>query len=79
MDPITWLVISVSMQIVGMLMMPKPEQPKPPSLDDYKEPTADAARPVPVVFGTVEMSGLNALWWGEKDVRKRKVSSGGKK
>lgn len=80
MDPFTQFLIGMGMQIVGNLFMPKPEKPKPPSLEDYEEPTADAARPIPVVFGTVEMKGLNSLWWGEKSIYKREVSpEGGKK
>lgn len=80
MGPFTQLIIGVGMQIVGTLLAPRPERPKPPSLKDYGEPTADAARPIPVVFGTVEIKGLNSLWWGEKTIHKREVSpEGGKK
>lgn len=73
MDPITQAIIGVSMQIVGLLFQPKPEKPKPPALEDFEEPTADVARPIPVIFGTVIVTGPNSLWWGEKSTEKREV------
>ncbi|WP_231565605.1 hypothetical protein [Paracoccus sanguinis] len=80
MDPITGFLVGMGMQVIGWMFMPKPEKPKPPSLEDYEEPTADSARPIPVVFGTVEVSGLNILWWGDKSIRRRDVKPpGGKK
>lgn len=63
----------VGLQIVGGLFGPKPEQPKPPHLSDWDEPTADSSRPVPKVFGTVMVTGLNALWWGDKAINRRDV------
>lgn len=71
MDPITQLVIGVGLQIIGQLFMPKPEKPKPPHLSDYEGPTADSSRPIPAIFGTVEVTGLNALWSGDKAIIKR--------
>lgn len=73
MDPITQMVVGISMQAIGLLFQPKPEEPKPPSLDDWDEPTSDSSRPIPVVFGTVELKGLNALWWGDKAIERRDV------
>lgn len=66
--------IGFAFQVVGSLFGPKPEEPKKPALKDFEEPTADASRPVPAVFGTVEITGLNALWWGEKNIRKRMIT-----
>jgi hypothetical protein len=38
-------------------------------------PTADAGRPVPVVFGTVTVKGLNVLWYGDKSKQTKKVKA----
>jgi predicted phage tail protein len=80
--PINFLVqiaIAVVMLIVSYVLAPKPKQPKPASVDDLKEPTAEAGRPVPVVFGTMNVKGLNVLWYGDKSINNRTVKSGGKK
>ncbi len=51
MDPISQFVIGVGLQLLGSLFAPKPEEPKPPHLDDFEEPTADSSRPIPVISG----------------------------
>lgn len=71
--------IGFGLMVVAYLLAPKPKEPKPPSLDDFEEPTADAGRPVPVIFGSVDMTGLNVLWYGDKSMKSRKIKSGGKK
>lgn len=71
--PIAQLVIGVGLQLIGNLFMPGPEKPKPPHLSDYDGPTSDSSRPIPAIFGTVEVKGLNALWSGDKSIDKRDV------
>lgn len=61
------LLIGLVLNVVAYLLMPKPKQPKPEAAKDMDEPTAEAGRPLPVVFGTVTVSGLNVLWYGEKN------------
>ena len=73
------LLIGVALQIIGYLLMPKPKQPEPPEAQDMDDPTAEAGRPVPVVFGTIEIKGLNIIHFGEKQKIERKKSSGSKK
>lgn len=60
------LLLGVALQIVGFLLAPKPKQEKPPEAEDMDDPTAEAGRPVPVVFGTIQVKGMNLLWFGEK-------------
>lgn len=73
------ILISTVLLIGAYLLAPKPKQPKLPSVDDLEEPTAEAGRPIPVVWGSVEMSGTNVIWYGDKKLKKRKIKSGGKK
>jgi hypothetical protein len=68
---IAQLVIGVGMLIGGYLLMPKPKQPKPPSLDDFKAPTVDAGRPIPKLFGSKTIRDPNAIWHGDKSIRER--------
>lgn len=48
------------------------------SLEDFDVPTASESRPIPVVFGTVRISGSNVVWYGDYKTEKVK-KSGGKK
>jgi uncharacterized membrane protein len=69
-----WILIAavIASVAISFLLMPKVKAPKPPSLDDYDNPTAEAGRPVPVVFGTIMVKGLNVLWYGNKHIRTSK-------
>ena len=76
MDPST-IVFLVSLAIQYFLA-PSPPKPKPASLSDFDVPTADEHRPIPVVFGTVRITGVNTVWYGDlKSVAIKK--KGGKK
>lgn len=50
--------------VVTYALMPKPPEPKPAELTDFDAPTAEEGRPIPVVFGTVKVTGANVLWYG---------------
>lgn len=74
------LLIGLVLNIVSYLLMPKPKQPKPDEVKDLENPTAEAGRPVPVIFGTLRIKALNVIWFGEKSTVMREVEdSGGKK
>jgi hypothetical protein len=59
------LVISLVMMAISYALMPKPPTPKAAGLADVQAPTAEAGRPIPVVFGTVMLRGSNVLWYGD--------------
>lgn len=58
---IAWFVVSV---IVSYALGPKPPKPRPAALEDFDIPVAEEDRPIPVVFGEVEITGPNVLWYG---------------
>lgn len=63
-----WLVtllITVAINVVAYLIMPKPKQPKPEAARDGEAPTASANQPVKVVFGTLTVREVNVLWNGD--------------
>lgn len=60
------LLIGLVLQVVAYLLMPQPKQPKPPAAQDADDPVAEAGKPIPVVFGTLTVKGLNVLWFGDK-------------
>lgn len=59
------IAISVALTAIAYLLMPKPKQEKP-EVRDLEDPTASAGRPIPVLFGTKKIKGVNILWYGEK-------------
>lgn len=74
------LLIGVAIAVIGYLIMPKPKPPKPPALKDMENPTAEAGRPIPVVFGTVTVKGGNLVDYREKQsVEHNRPKEGGKK
>ena len=73
------LLIGVGLQVIGYLLMPKPKQPKPPAATDIDDPTAEAGRPIPVVFGSITLTSPNNLGYWDKEISTRKAGKGGKK
>lgn len=69
------LLVALVINVVSYMMMPKPKAPKPAAARDMDDPTAEAGRPFPVVFGTVTVKGLNVIWHGEKRVRTYQVKA----
>lgn len=72
------IAIMVVSALLSYALAPKPVQPPKPSLQDFDFPTAEEGRAIPVVFGTVWISGPNVLWYGDLDTEAIKVK-GGKK
>lgn len=69
------LAVGVGMQVVGYLLAPKPKGPQPAEVKDMDDPTAEEGRPIPVVFGEMEVTGTNIIWFGEKATRTRKIKA----
>lgn len=76
-DPLSLFIqvaIGLAIAAVGYVLMPKPKKAKPPEAQDLQDPTADAGRPIPVVFGTMDVKGVNILWYGDKDIYQYEVN-----
>lgn len=61
---ITWL----ASKLVQIALQPKADRPQPSGLSDFEIPTADAARAIPIVFGSVKLTGPNVIWYGDLGV-----------
>lgn len=59
------LVLSLALMVVSYAIQPRPRGPAPPSMESIKVPTAEYGRPIPVVFGTVEVKDINITWYGD--------------
>lgn len=60
------LLVSLAFSVLSYLISPKPKAQKPPETKDADDPVAEAGMPIPVVFGTITVKGLNILWYGDK-------------
>lgn len=69
------LIIGIILQVIAYLLMPKPKQPKPPALADAEDPVAEAGIPIPYLFGSKTIKGLNVLWYGDKNKTTRKIKA----
>jgi len=69
------LVVAVALAVLAHLFSPKPSDPKSDATRDLEAPTADAGRPVPVIFGEMTVKGPNCLgyWEISKETVKVKV------
>lgn len=65
--------LAVGMLILSYLLTPKPKGPKPPSVDELDEPSAEAGKPIPKVFGSMMLTSPNLLMYADKAIEKRDV------
>jgi hypothetical protein len=68
------LLIYVATTVISALLASK-NKIRPSPLGDFQFPTAQEGRAIPVVFGTVKVTGGNTVWWG--DLRSQPVKAGG--
>lgn len=73
------ILIGLGMMILGYIIMPKPKATKPDEVTEMEAPTAEAGRPIPVLFGEVNIKSPNFLWWGDKEFIERNVKNSKKK
>lgn len=69
------ILVGMALQFIGYLLLPKPPGPKPPELTDWDDPTSGAGRPIPVVFGSMSINGLNNMGMWDKAISRRKPKS----
>ena len=77
---IAQLVLGLVLSAISYALSPRPKvaKPKAAGLDDFSLPTAEEGRPIPVIFGTVLITGPNVVWAGDLRVDPIK-KKGGKK
>lgn len=61
--------------VLTIVLSPKPPKPKAAALEDFDIPVAQEDRPIPVLFGTVRITGANVVWYG--DLRTTKIKKSG--
>ena len=73
------IIIGLVINIIGYVLLASTQKPKPKEVRDMDDITAEAGRPVPVVWGSGTVKGLNIIEVWDKEAVKRNVSGGGKK
>lgn len=67
------LFVAIAVAVIAYALMPKPKTAKPAASQDLESPTAEAGREVPVVFGRIEVYGLNILAFGWKSKNEHQI------
>lgn len=75
---LAYIAVLLVSTFVAYALAPKPPKPKPAALSDFDIPTAEQGRPIPVVFGTVLVTGPNVIWYGDLQTKAIKEKSGKK-
>lgn len=72
---LTAFLVSMALNVVAYLLMPKPKQPKPDAAKQSEVPTASAGKPHPVIFGTMIVKEVNVLWYGDQTMTQFEVDA----
>lgn len=67
------LIVSAALKVVAYIITPKPKAPKPDAVQQADSPTADADKPMPVLFGTGRISETNIIGWWDKSTAQREI------
>jgi hypothetical protein len=59
------IVIGIASFLLNLLLMPKPQDKVPASLEDFDIPVAEEGIEIPVVFGTVNIKSPKVVWYGD--------------
>ncbi|KKN40601.1 hypothetical protein LCGC14_0731620, partial [marine sediment metagenome] len=77
---VAMIFMSIALFLVSALLAPKPdiEDARPAGLGDFQVPTADETRPVPIMWGTIDIKGPNVIWYGDLSTVKikKKIKTG---
>jgi len=69
------LAVGLTLMVIAYAIMPKPKREKPAASKDLDNPTAEAGRPIPVIFGTMRIKGSNILWFGDKRKKDSEINA----
>ena len=72
-EEVIYFIVSV---LISIALAPKPKAPRQAAIDDFKIPTAQEGRPIPVIFGEVICTGPNCVWYGDLSIQSLKKRAG---
>ena len=71
-----WLVqllIAVALNILSYVLTPKPKAAKPAAVEQAQNPTAEAGRPIPKLWGSGRVMETNVLGFWDKSSRQYQI------
>lgn len=69
------LIVSAALQVAVYIITPKPKGPKPAAAQQAENPTAEAGRPIPVLFGTDRMQEVNVIGFWDKSSNQYQIKA----
>ncbi len=60
------LIVGIALMFIGYVLRPHPKAAKPAEMTEMESPTAEAGKPIGVVFGEILIKSPNFLWFGDK-------------
>lgn len=69
------LAIAVVLSVVSYALAPKPSRTASPQSQDLRDPTAEAGKPIPVLFGEMMVTSPNVLFYGDVSKNEYEVNA----
>ncbi|MBB3231697.1 hypothetical protein [Halomonas stenophila] len=71
-----WVSLAVAfvLNVIAYLLV-RPKKASRAQAQDLREPSAEAGKPIPVVFGEITVTNPNVLYYGDVDKRQYEVSA----
>lgn len=69
------IIYEIVILVLTIALAPKPPTPRAAGISDFQLPTADQGRPVPVLFGTCNITGANVVWYGALNAKPQRTHS----
>lgn len=71
---IAQLLVAIALNLLVLVITPRPKGPKPTAVEQGENPTAEAGRAIPKLWGTARISETNVLGFWDKSTRQYKVN-----
>lgn len=72
------LALGLLLSYLAYLLRPKPPAPEPGTIEVSDVPVANAADPIPKIYGTVWVKSPNVVWYGDLRTVPIRRKEGGK-
>lgn len=69
------LILAAIFIVLSFVLAPKPKKQKGPEFDQPEAPTSEAGRPIPVLYGCMEITGVNVVAVPDKQITTVKIKA----